>query len=353
MNVTKINIDVLTGEKPIPEVTIEALDRFHDCILNQHKDYPLPTAVINIVQDGETIPLLTLKAFSLWQGKQKTKKTTALAMAMAAYITDNVEENYETTYLKAGQQGCVLWADTEQGESYGARTMKLLLKLASCEHSEKLIYCDLRELSPVERMEVIITGIKTTPDLKIVVIDGLVDLLDDFMDARQGHTLITTILKLCSQYNIHVAGVLHQNKAKEDKSARAHVGTIASQKCEIEISAEADSKDLSLSRIQCLNSRALPFKDFSIRWEKGSLPHISSDQDDSIQKPAKSYSQGLMLLDTVFSPLAAFGRTEAEEFIMNELKVSESTAKRRMNELISWKLIEKNGDGRYRRVQGS
>lgn len=346
-----IDIEILEGKKPIPAADRD-LENFRSCILDQTEQYPMPVPVISIAQDGEEIPLLTLKGFSLWQGKQKSKKTTVLALTIASFINGPADTDQDT-YIKPVLTGNVLWFDTEQGQSYAARTMNLILKLAGKQQSPRLAYCDLREYSPDERLQLILTGIKNTPDLKLVVIDGLVDLMNDFMDAKQGHNLITTILKLCSQFNVHIAGVLHQNKSREDKSARAHVGTIASQKCEVEISAEADTKDMSISKITCLNCRGLPFKDFMIRWEKGSLPAIVENNDQTVQKPGRAYSQGIEVLEAVFKPLTAHTRTEAENAIMNVLKVSESTAKRRMTELINWKMIEKGEDNRYRRVQGS
>lgn len=42
-------------------------DKFLSCIIDQTKDYPLPVPVVSIFQNGETIPFLTLKSFSLWQ----------------------------------------------------------------------------------------------------------------------------------------------------------------------------------------------------------------------------------------------------------------------------------------------
>lgn len=347
----QISMELLTGAQPLPVIN-EKLEKFRSCVLDQTQEYPLPVPVISIVQNGEEIPLLTLKSFSLWQGKQKSKKTTALALTVASFINGPTDTDQDT-YIKPGLTGNVLWFDTEQGQSYAARTMNLILKLAARHQSPRLTYCDLREYSPDERMELILTGIENTPDLKLVVIDGLVDLMNDFMDAKQGHRLITEVLRLCSLHNIHIAGVLHQNKSKEDKSARAHVGTIASQKCEMEISAETDTKDLSISKITCLNCRGLPFKEFSIRWEKGSLPAIVAKDDEAVQKPGKAYQQSMEVLEAVFKPLEALTRTEAEDAIMKYLKASESTAKRRMRELVKWNMVEGGQDGRYRRVQGS
>src|SRR5690606_32794869 len=124
---------------------------------------------------------------------------------------------------------------------------------------------DLREHSPSQRLEIIKAGIEVTPNVKWVVIDGIVDIMNDFMSAEEGHFVVTDLLKLCSQYDIHVTGVLHQNKGAQSKDARAHVGSISSQKCEIEIMVEKNQDDHSISIVSAKESRGLPFEDFAIR----------------------------------------------------------------------------------------
>ena len=150
-----IDPEILSGEKPFDnatsnsnqqEPTNEYLEKFRQSILDQKKEYPDPEPVINFIQRGETMPLLTLKSFSLWQGKQKSKKTTILAIAVAAFIADyNRIVNNEGTFMQAALKGVVLVIDTEQGQSYAARTMKLILRLADLVTSPNLIYSDLRE----------------------------------------------------------------------------------------------------------------------------------------------------------------------------------------------------------------
>ena len=249
----------------------DTLALFKNAILDQTKEYPPPLAVINLLHNGANLAFLTKKSFSLWQGKQKSKKTTGLAIAVASMIA--VDKSSDLIRFECAEPGSVLFFDCEQGQSYAARTMRLVLKLANIQTSDNLIYCDLRELNPSERLEVIEAGIESTPGTKLVVIDGLVDLMVDFMDAKEGHNIITSILKLCSKFDIHIAGVLHQNKG-QSKDARAHVGSIASQKCEVEIMVEVDGQDRGQSVITCKESRGLPFEDFAIRWDKGELPRI-------------------------------------------------------------------------------
>jgi hypothetical protein len=326
------------------------IEKFKGTILNQEKEYIPPTSVLNIIQNGEAIPLLTLKSFSLWQGKQKSKKTTILAILIAALIADCSQfVQGEGTFLQAVEKSIVLVFDTEQGESYAARTMRMILKLANLKTSPFLIYCDLREYPPSERMKIIAAGIECTPGVRMVIIDGLVDLLEDFMDAKDGHTGITEILRLCSKFNIHIAGVLHQNKS--DKNARAHIGSIASQKCEMEISTEVDPDDRSQSIVSCVNSRGLPFEPFAIKWEKGSLPRINNEWNQAFvanRKESKNYERSRELAEAVFKPLAALSHSESMKAIMNAAKKSESTAKRLLKEFITWGFVVKGTDSLYR-----
>jgi len=249
----------------------DPVDLFKNSVMDQTKDYPPPAPLMYLVQNGEKYPHRTKKSFSLQQGKQKSKKTTELMLEVAAYISQTPSD--ENIHFETVEPGKVLFFDCEQGESYAARTMKLALKLANLETSENLIYCDLRELTPKERLSAIEAGIKVTADVKWVIIDGLVDVMTDFMSAEEGHSLITVLLKLCSKYDIHVTGVLHQNKGVS-KDARAHVGSIAGQKCEVEIMVERSEDDPTISIVSAKECRGLPFEEFAIRWEKGGLPYI-------------------------------------------------------------------------------
>ena len=280
-----------------PAAVKSSYQKYLESQLEQEKDYHDPLPVISILIAGVLTSILTLKSFSLHQGKSKSRKTTTLALMIASYISES--SAVERIKFVAGIRGCVLFLDCEQGESYAARTMKLILKLAGLKTSERLIYCDLREYSPQERVEIIAAALDSNPDIRLVVVDGVVDLMSDFMDAAEGHMTILTLLQLCSRYNVHVAGVLHQNKG--DKNPRAHVGSVGSQKCEVEISAEIDEGDKGRSIISCVRSRGLPFEDFAIRWDRGDLPRI--DQEWTFQKGITSINKTVDPSDLTFQEL--------------------------------------------------
>lgn len=350
-----LKVEQFTGEQTTdtPPSENSHYEKFLDSILDQTKDYPAPIPVISFVQGNEQRAFLTLKSVSLWQGKQKSKKTTVLAISIAGFLRG--EAITEQIQFIRSTPGKVIFFDTEQGESYAARTMKLILKLAGLDHSPDLIYCDLRAYSPADRLKIIRAGIEGTPGVVMVVIDGLVDLLTDFMDAGEGHYAVTEILRLSSVCNIHVAVVLHQNKA--DKNARAHVGTISSQKCEIEISTEVDADDKHQSIVTCINSRDMPIEPFAIRWDRGALPCIN--QDWQTGKPhevraVKNYEKSKEVAESVFKPFTALSHADAITGIMQLSLKSKSTAKRLLEDFQEWGLITKGADGNYRiNTQGS
>lgn len=327
----------------------EYFEKFLRSQLDHTREYPPPVAVLNILQSGQVLPFLTAKSFSLWQGKQKSKKTTALAYCIAEYLKEQQEEGESKTQFSPGEIGTVLFFDTEQGTSYAARTMKLILKLCAKNVSPRLVYCDLREHSPVERWKIVQAGLDNVPGVKMVVIDGIVDLMTDFMDAQVGHQIITEIMRACSQYNVHFAIVLHQNKG--DKNARAHVGSIASQKCEIEIQTEVDPQDKNRSIVSCVNARGIPFDSFAIRWDKGHLPELDCDCSPLVREAGNSkfYNERKRIADEIFKPLVALRHTEAKRKIAAMAGRSERTAIRMIDDMEMLGMIEKGKDELYRR----
>jgi AAA domain len=341
-------VKLVDGENCLPNSSGETYwEKFKRSILDQELDYPQPEALITLWQNDIQLPFLTLKSFSLWQGKQKSKKTSLLAIAIAAYIRR--EPLGDLIRFERGIVGKVLFFDNEQGQSYAARTMKLILKLSGLSTCSNLDYCDLRQYNSEERPQIIEAGIRGNPDVRLVVIDGIVDLMVDFMDAKEGHSTVTNIIQWCSRYNIHVAGVLHQNKG--DKNARAHVGTISSQKCEIEVSAEVDPQNRSQSIVSCVNSRGLPFEPFAIKWEKGALPRICQEWSTlkiADEKESQKRERNLTLIHAVFKPLSALKYSEAVESIQKLSNKSKSTAKRLLDDCLVWEIVLKGQDGLYR-----
>ena len=328
------------------------------CLLDQSEYYPPPVPVIWLIQNENNCRLLTLKSFSLLQGKQKSKKTTFLSMMIAAYISPNVS-NQAIRFQCEGEQGKVLYIDTEQGQSQGSVTMKRILKMAKLEESENLIYYDFREFAPDLRKKLLLGAINRHEGIKIVVIDGLVDLMTDFQDAREAHNLISSILKICSNYNLHIIGVLHQNKNNEN--ARSFVGLVSSQKCELEIALEVVG---DITTVECRNSRGKPFEKFAFRWDNGKFPRIDQDYKPGSKKEKSkttkfgvdslSLDEHSLLVQKIFKNQSDFNDGKLKEQIMLRLetkgKITDLLARKFIEHWQKEKLIIKNDGPRNSKI---
>jgi hypothetical protein len=320
---------------PESEGPLTPLEKFKRSLLKPGHEYPLPEPVMSLVCNNKSYALMTLKSLSLWQGKAKSRKTTVLALIVAAYISE-IQSN-DIIKLMPGIRGKVLFCDLEQGQGYAACTMKRILQIAELESSDRLLYSDLRTFTSEERLEIIEAALFSDPDIRLVIIDGYVDLLQDFMNAAEGQELITRMGSWASRFNVHIAGVLHQNKA--DKNARAHVGSIAVQKSEAEFMVEVDPKQRVRSIVHANATRGVPIKPFAIVWPIGSLPMI----DQTLSDQPGEQEKHVELVDKIFDPAIGIRYGVSCEKIKAEAKCETTKAKEILKEMLRSGLVIKDG----------
>jgi len=233
---------------------------------NAHIEKP-PTA-IEIHTGGNVAPSFTLGEFSMVIGKAKSKKTFLLT-GLAAAATSN---NWALACIKGvlpADKRAVLFFDTEQGEYHLNRTVRRVLRQASDLSNFKAF--GLRKFKPAERLQLIEFALYNSPNVGLVFIDGIRDLLTKGINDEENATELTSLfLKWTAELNIHIVTVLHQNKG--DQNARGHIGTEMLNKAETTISVAVDSIDKDTSIVTCERSRDLGFEDFAFRINEEGLP---------------------------------------------------------------------------------
>lgn len=190
----------------------------------------------------------TLGNFSASIGKAKSKKSfNVSAMAAAALCGDYVLA-YEVKLLADRQT--VLYVDTEQSRTDCQNQMRRILRLAGQSpdtDNPRLVFLSLRQFTPEERIAIIDAAMESLPDIGLVIIDGVRDLLHDINSPTEATTVISLLMKWTDLYQFHLHTVLHQNKS--DENARGHLGTELANKAETVMLVE---KDLSKLSIGCL-----------------------------------------------------------------------------------------------------
>lgn len=214
-------------------------------------------------------PSLTAGNFSLINGKKKAGKTFLLGGLLASVINNSLQLD--------AIQGClpddkkiVLYFDTEQSPYHANRSIKRICALTGNINPSNLFAYGLRPLKPEERLRFIETSITNIPNVGIVAIDGIRDLLTrGINDEFEATSLTSLFLKWSCELNIHIILLLHQNK--NDLNPRGHIGSEVVNKAETVISVTKEDKS-NVFKVSCEDSRDISFDDFSFAISDEGLP---------------------------------------------------------------------------------
>ncbi len=127
----------------------------------------------------------------------------------------------------------VLWVDTEQSELHVRKIARRISELTGWSFTDrvhpKLKLYAWREYPPEERFERLLKAIEGWQP-KLVVIDGIADLIRNTNDLEESERLVTDLMRISTVCKIHILSVLHTNP-NSDK-ARGHLGSTLQRKCE-------------------------------------------------------------------------------------------------------------------------
>ena len=257
-----LDLNDIPTEKQTVEHTI--YDILKDARIDLSQEIPPPPTALKI--GGEIFG--TLGNFSLAIGKAKSKKTFLMTLAMAGALGSNgIFEGCLPPDKKR-----VVFCDTEQGKYHVLKAGKNVLRLLNADHiPETFDVFALRSFDTHTRLEMIEAFIQSTPDLGILVIDGIKDLISSINDESEATTMADNLLRWTELYSIHIITVLHQNKS--DKNARGHIGTELQNKAETVISVEKEPKT-EVSKVEVEYSRNKEFQPFGFMVNMHGLPEI-------------------------------------------------------------------------------
>jgi hypothetical protein len=174
-------------------------------------------------------------------------------------------------------------------------------------------------------------------------------------DEAEANAIISYFITLAVKYHCPVLLVIHLNEnagKNGDTMPRGHIGRQAIRKgyCQLNI-----TKDGDISTLQVLRARKAgndtPLICFKYDKEKGY--HVSIDADSvatakQSEKEQAKRKQCEKLAKKIFAPPSALRFTDAINEIMKETSKSKPTAKRLLDDLDGWGIINKGEDGFYR-----
>lgn len=264
-------------------------------------------------------PAATQGNHSLIIGKKKSRKSL--------FITWELGE-----FLKHHSEAAVF--DTEQGQRHVWKYRDRVFR-----QSGKLIpFFFMRGKSPKERMMIIEQTLEYWPvKLKLIVIDGIRDLISNINDPDQCSDLIVWLEKIILKYNVHVVNVLHLNKT--DNNARGHIGSELLNKAEISIELELDEKT-NVTVVKCESSREKGFENFAFTHSHDDLPMLTDTPMSGEIIPNEEQKNRLV---TIFEA-GPLGYKALIEALKDDFAIGERKAKQKISEFKRSGWIMANGE---------
>ena len=246
--------------------------------LNINEEF-LEPPVILMVDDSV---ICTLGNFSASSGKDKSKKTFNVSAMTASLLSGKRVLNYYPFIPNDRQK--ILYVDTEQSPFHCKKVAKRILKLADKdldEVEESFIFLSLRRFSPKERIFIIEQAIEDIPDIFLVIIDGIRDLVLDINNPTEATEIMTKLMKWTDEKSIHIHTVIHLNKV--DENTRGHLGTELNNKAETIMQVTKSLEDGNVSIVSPKSVRDLEFSPFAFHINEEALPEVSENYSSKSQ----------------------------------------------------------------------
>ena len=162
----------------------------------------------------------TLGNFSASIGKAKSKKTFNVSAIVAATLKNGTVLRY-VAELSDGKRK-VLYVDTEQSPYHCLKVMKRILRMAGLpddRDSENLEFLALRKYTPEQRIRIVEQAIYNTPDIGLVIIDGIRDMVYDINSPGESTRIISKLMQWTDDRQIHIHTIQQQKKRDEKERA--------------------------------------------------------------------------------------------------------------------------------------
>ena len=269
----------------------------------------------------------TLGNFSASIGKAKSKKTFNVSAIVAAALKNGTVLLYSAELPKDKRK--ILYVDTEQSPYHCLKVMERILRMADLptdRDSEHLEFLALRKYTPKERIAAVEQAIYNIPELGLVVIDGIRDMVYDINSPGESTRIISKLMQWTDDRQIHIHTILHQNKG--DENARGHIGTELNNKAETVLLVEKDKGNSDISHVSAMHIRAMDFEPFAFCINDRALPELAEGYKPEARKPGRpsvekfdpykdiSEPQHRAALEAAFALKEEYGYKELEDTLI-------------------------------------
>jgi archaellum biogenesis ATPase FlaH len=158
-------------------------------------------------------------SFIIISGLPKAGKSTFLN----AFISSNFKkEDIFGIELKTNEK--IGYFDTESSQNDFYNNLKRIKYMAKIKNFPENFNAYNTRLDSTQTNKILIEAYIMVHKPKVVFIDGLLDLLDNYNDEKESRELIVWLKKITTEYNILIIGVVHTGK--KDNHTLGHFGSM-------------------------------------------------------------------------------------------------------------------------------
>jgi len=228
-----------------------------------------PDPVLRCYSNGKVHNVGAFGQMGVFLGHEKMGKSFVLGCAVASgldYGTPKLNFRLDIKDRK------VMWFDLEQSKVRYRLAQQRLHWIANAQgnHRNYMAY-NLRPFNPTERLAIIEYYLKKQRP-GILVLDGYVDLVNDYNDLKESQAVVNTLMRWTDEYNLLMMGVLHLNKG--DGKPRGHIGSELKNKADFMFKVAKADEFGSYELSNPTNGTWPEFKAFEFCRDESGLPVV-------------------------------------------------------------------------------
>ena len=223
-------------------------------------------AILTVTLEGKTYKVGGKGQLGVITGAQKSGKSLITSCITSAGLSGK----RGLLPFDLDVNGYIDYYDTEQSKFFYGLTQQRIYKMGGLinNHPKYAAY-HLRRLAKKDRLNAIDLMLKGRTDLSCIVIDGAVDLCEDFNDVKASERIADKLLQWSDETGGLLLTILHTTK--QMNFMRGHLGTALQNKADFAIETIQD-KDAGVYTVKCRESRFAPFPSFEFTRDEDGMP---------------------------------------------------------------------------------
>jgi hypothetical protein len=299
--------------------------------------------VENIILTIQGKKCLSTKNVLVISGKPKSRKSVVAQSLIGSAISGKSVLGFDA---KINSQDKVVLIDTEQSQHDLQNSLKRMTGLIDCNSLPNNFLCyTVRQLNPA-KIKQVVSEICTNEAVRLIVIDGALDLILNMNDILEVKDVLDFIKSLLNKHNIALVLIVHQ--AKTTNYTIGHLGSFLDRFAQTVLDVTKLENGMSEIKAQMMRSDA-DFKPYSFYFNYN-INNYSLDWHDNFEAKKTNIKDYTIVehskkVEAIFKVITSYTYTDFIKVVSNEYTSSDYLSKQIIKLLFDSELIFKNDAG--------